>query len=250
MKKTEFVESYIDAWNHRDPKGVADHLSADGTYLDVPESVQNTPEELIVALEDFFAKFRHRYELIGEVQKSANTIAFQYRMFSFDDQVDSTLVAYHGAEFIALNGDAAITITDYYDIPVKPSVNKYAKSGLTSEQLLKYKQRLNHIMRTKREYLRPDLTLPKLATAVGCSVNILSQVINSGFGTSFFDYLNRYRIEHARDLLKVSDSHNSAILHIAFTVGFNSNSAFYSAFRKHVGMTPAQYRVKQQKKHH
>ena len=249
MKKTEFVESYIDAWNHCDPKGIADHFSADGIYLDVPESVQNTPEELIVALEDFFANFRHRYELIGEVQKSANTIAFQYRMFSFDDQKGATLVANHGAEFIALNGNAAITITDYYDTPVKTSVNKYAKSGLTGDQLLKYKQRLNHIMRTQREYLRPDLTLPKLATAVGCSVNILSQVINSGFGTSFFDYLNRYRIEHARDLLTVSDN-NSAILHIAFTVGFNSNSAFYSAFRKHVGMTPAQYRVRQQNKHH
>ena len=161
MKKTEFVESYIDAWNHCDPKGIADHFSADGIYLDVPESVQNTPEELIVALEDFFANFRHRYELIGEVQKSANTIAFQYRMFSFDDQKGATLVANHGAEFIALNGNAAITITDYYDIPVKTSVNKYAKSGLTGDQLLKYKQRLNHIMRTQREYLRPDLTLPK-----------------------------------------------------------------------------------------
>ena len=108
--------------------------------------------------------------------------------------------------------------------------------------MLVYKQRLDRIMQSRKEYLRPELTLPKLAESVGCSVNNLSQVINSGFGTSFFDYLNRYRIEHARKLLENSDAQSGAILTIAFTVGFNSNSAFYSAFKKHVGMTPAQYR--------
>jgi AraC-like DNA-binding protein len=135
-----------------------------------------------------------------------------------------------------------MVITDYYDIPPKTQVNKYAKSGLTRSQLLSHKQRLDQIMQSREEYLRPDLTLPRLAETVGCSVNNLSQVINSGFGTSFFDYLNRYRIEHARKLLENSDSQSSAILTIAFTVGFNSNSAFYSAFKKYVGMTPAQYR--------
>ena len=243
MRKAEFVKSYFDAWNHRDPKGIADHLSADGTYRDIPENVQNSPEELIVTLDDFFANFRHRYELIGEVQKSPNSIAFQYRMYPFDYIKKKALpFAYHGAEFMTLHGDAAITITDYYDISVKTPVNKYAKSGLSDEQLHKYKQRLNQIMRSREEYLRPDLTLPKLAETVGCSVNILSQVINSGFGTNFFDFLNRYRIEHAKVLLAKSGNHGNAILHIALTVGFNSNSAFYSAFRKYVGMTPAQYR--------
>ena len=93
-------------------------------------------------------------------------------------------VTYHGAEFITLYDDAAIAITDYYDIPVKNTAHKYAKSGLTRDQLLTHKQHLDQIMQSREEYLRPDLTLPKLAEAVGCSVNNLSQVINSGFGTS------------------------------------------------------------------
>jgi len=251
MRKTEFVESYFDAWNHRDSKGIADHLSVDGTFRDVPEGLQISPEELVVFLDNFFTDYRHRYELIGEIQKSENTIALQYRMFlSNDDKKSAVTVAYHGAEFITLNGDEAMTITDYYDIPARKQVNKYAKSGLTRVQLLGHKQRLDQIMQSREEYLRPDLTLPKLAETVGCSVNNLSQVINSGFGTSFFDYLNRYRIEHARRLLKNSGSQCNAILTIAFTVGFNSNSAFYSAFKKYVGMTPAQYRQKHLKKHH
>jgi AraC-like DNA-binding protein len=97
-------------------------------------------------------------------------------------------------------------------------------------------------MSSQQVFLRSDLTLPKLAQTVGCSVNHLSQVINSGFNMSFFDYLNRYRIEHARELLSGCDSQHGAILNIAFMVGFNSNSAFYAAFKKCVGQTPAQYR--------
>ena len=251
MRKTEFVESYFDAWNHRDPKGIADHMSADGTYRDVPENIQISPDELIINLADFFADFRHRYELIGEIQKGENTVAFQYRMFPLKNSPKSAMsAAYQGAEFITLLDDSAMVITDYYDIPVKMPVNKYAKSGLTSDQLLRHTHCLDKLMQSRKEYLRPDLTLPKLAEVVGCSVNNLSQVINSGFGTSFFDYLNRYRIEHARKLLKNSDGQSSAILHTAFAVGFNSNSAFYSAFKKHVGMTPAQYRQKHLKRCH
>ena len=183
MRKSEFVESYFDAWNDRDPVGIAAHLSAEGTYRDIPECVQISAEQLIINLDEFFANFRHRYELIGEVQKSENTIAFQYRMNPFDNRCSKKAMpdAYRGAEFITLHGDAAITITDYYDIPIKAAVNKYAKSGLTGAQLRAYKDRLDEIMQDQSEYLRPDLTLPKLAQTVGCSVNILSQVINAPY---------------------------------------------------------------------
>jgi len=264
LRTTKFVESYIDAWNHRDPEGVADHLTADGVYCDIPENVQRTHDELVTSLIDFFSKHRHRYELIGEILVSGNTIAFQYHISAFEkvEKIESP-TAYCGAEFMTLHGNAAMTITDYYDIPgmTKPSDplrmasrekqrNKYAKSGLNSEQLLEYKGRLDQIMQSQQAYLRSDLTLPKLAEAVDCSINHLSQVINSGFGMSFFDYLNQYRIEHAKVLLSELNGQSSAILNIAFTVGFNSNSAFYAAFKKCVGQTPAQYRRSRSNKPH
>jgi len=264
MRATDFVESYLDAWNHRDPKGVADHLTADGIYCDIPENVQLSHDELITSLKDFFSNFRHRYELIGEILTSGDTIAYQYRMCPIEGAEGSgSPKAYCGADFITLHGDAAMTITDYCDIPgmtQPPSVahlttrdaqlRKYAKSGLSSEQMRMYKGRLEQIMQTQQAYLRPDLTLPRLAETVSCSVNHLSQVINSGFGMSFFDYLNQYRIEHATGLLSKFDGQSIAILNIAFTVGFNSNSAFYAAFKKCVGQTPAQYRRAQMTKSH
>ena len=252
MQATEFVKSYLDAWNHHDPVEVADHLSADGIYRDVPENAQRSHDELIVNLYGFFEQFRHRYELLGDVLSNGDTVAFQYRMIPSGRQCrDRNL--YQGAEFITLQDDSALLIIDYYEAAVQPrqsvvanrrSMNgrtKYAKSGLADEQLRTYKRTLKRLMRNEKVYLRPGLTLPRLAEAVGCSVNHLSQVINSGFGVSFFDLINRHRVEHAKVLLENLDDHG-AVLNIAFTVGFNSNSAFYSAFKKHVGMTPAQFR--------
>ena len=264
MRAAKFVESYIDAWNHRDPRGVAGHLSADGIYCDIPENVQRTRDELVTSLISFFSNHRHQYDLIGKILTNRDTIAFQYKMSACDSvEEDALPITYCGAEFITLHGSSAVTITDYYDIPgmtqssdpaqltsrEMPS-DKYAKSGLNCEQLLEYKDRLEQIMRSQQAYLRPDLTLPRLAEAVGCSINHLSQVINSGFGMSFFDYLNYYRIEHAKALLSRFDSQSNAILDVAFTVGFNSNSAFYAAFKKCVEQTPAQYRKARLSEHH
>jgi AraC-like DNA-binding protein len=264
MRTTEFVQSYFDAWNHCDPKGVADHLTADGIYCDIPENAQRSHDELIANLREFFSKYQHRYKLIGEILSSTDTIAFQYQIYPFEKTEKSeSQNVYRGAEFMTLHGDAAMTITDYYDVPgmAQPSalarltsqqaqMHKYAKSGLNSEQLLEYKNRLASIMQSQQIFLRSDLTLPKLADVVGCSVNHLSQVINSGFGMSFFDYLNQYRIEYASELLSRVDGRSGAVLNIAFTVGFNSNSAFYAAFKKRVGQTPAQYRRARLRKSH
>ena len=160
-----------------------------------------------------------------------------------------------GCDFITWNGDAAMSITDYYELPgVRPSDRvskmlgyrtakpKYAKSGLTQAQLERYKNRLNGIMRKHQLYIQPDITLPQLAETIDCSVNHLSQVINSGLGMSFFDYINQYRINLAKEYLTDPDGRYDTVLNIAFAVGFNSNSAFYTAFRKHVGQTPAQFR--------
>ena len=49
-------------------------------------------------------------------------------------------------------------------------------------------------------------------------------------------------VEDAKKLLRLEDRQLQAILSIAFEVGFNSNSAFYAAFKKSCGQTPAQYR--------
>ena len=249
MQPNDFVRSYLDAWNNSDAIAIASHLQKNGTYLDIPEKIMWTHDQLIISLKEFFKKHRHKYEIIGEVLNGKNTIAFEYQVLQ--EKKNNSDLKINGAEFITLSENGATNITDYYEIisidkPIKTSSSqpfkylKYEKSGLNQNLLIKYKSKLEDLMEKETLYLTPDLNLPKLAKTIGCSPNHLSQVINSGFGKSFYDFLNQYRIEHARNLLLKNDNH--AIVNIAFAVGFNSNSAFYSAFKKYLGYTPAEYR--------
>ena len=247
MHSTEFVKSYIDAWNHGDANGVVEHLCQNGTYCDVPANIQLSGDDLVASLVDFFAADNHKYQLIGEVLSGKNSIAFQYKMLPSDSSAD----ALYGAEFMTINGEAALRIDDYYDpsyiaTSSEPAstmaVSKYAKSGLNSQRMDEYTLRLKNLMEHEKLYLEPDLTLPTLAKRVDCSVNHLSQVVNAGFSMSFFDFLNSYRVQEAKAILSNGKDSPKSILDVSFAVGFNSNSAFYAAFKKATGVTPAQFR--------
>ncbi len=117
---------------------------------------------------------------------------------------------------------------------------KYRKSKLSDELSETLKSCLFTAMEEHKPYLENGITLPQLANIVGCTPNNLSQVINDGLGKSFFDFINRYRIAYAKQQLLTSE--RVPVLQIAMNAGFNSKSAFYTAFKKEVGMTPTQYR--------
>ncbi len=252
MIAAEFVASYFDAWNHGDASAVAGHLSERGIYCDMPYEEQLTSRELFDYLQQFFAGDNLRYQLMGEVLSGASTIAFQYRAYR-SNNAETTL--WTGAEFVTLDGDTALKIEDYYrssepqetgpraeQADGEERVRRYAKSGLNEQQLRSFMGRLAALMRREHGYLDPELTLPRLAQQMGCSVNHLSQVINAGFGMSFYDYINRCRVDEAARLLGSTQGDTQSILDIALSVGFNSSSTFYSAFKKFTGRTPAQYR--------
>lgn len=248
MRVAEFVQSYFDAWNHSDARGVAEHLAKHGTYLDVPLQEQHSRDELVRNLAEYFALDRNRYQLIGEVLASEHSIAFQYRICADDPGQDDRF----GAEFMLLDDDGVSRISDYYDAAsTLPSVcnedadkaaRKYAKSGLDAAQIDSYTRKLTVLMEGEKVYLESDLSLLGLARRVGCSVNHLSQAVNAGFGLGFFDFLNSYRVAEAKAILSESSPQPPAILDVSFAVGFNSNSAFYNAFKKATGQTPAQFR--------
>lgn len=238
----DFVSSYLAAWNHRDPRQVAEHFCSDGHYIDVPTQLHLSGDALLAHLEEYFDRTRHRYELVGEILVNDNTLAFQYRACPL--QAGSADPGWGGAEFIQLDGLGARSINDYYRLPTpgRASAGRYAKSGLSEACMAGLLEQLEALMARERLFLDPSLSLPRLARRLGCSVNHLSQALNAGHGMSFFDYVNGLRIREAQDMLRGSDAQRPAILDVALAVGFNSTSTFYTAFKKATGQTPARYR--------
>jgi AraC-like DNA-binding protein len=95
-------------------------------------------------------------------------------------------------------------------------------------------------MENKKPYLDFDLTLQKLATQLDLPEKELSLLINQKMGKHFFDFINEYRIEDAKMLLK--NQPQLTVLEILYEVGFNSKSSFYTAFKKETNITPSDYR--------
>lgn len=100
--------------------------------------------------------------------------------------------------------------------------------------------RLISYMEQNKPHLNDELTLQKLAAQVDVPEKELSILINQQIGKHFFDFINEYRINDAKILLK--DQHNLTVLEILYQVGFSSKSSFYTAFKKETGVTPSDYR--------
>jgi len=87
-------------------------------------------------------------------------------------------------------------------------------------------------------YLQNSASLKDLASALQVAPNYVSQVINTSTGLNFNDFINQYRIEISKTRLIDPKYDHLTIEAIGNSVGFRSKSAFYSAFKKHVTMSP------------
>ncbi|PKF75708.1 helix-turn-helix domain-containing protein [Chryseobacterium sp. PMSZPI] len=112
---------------------------------------------------------------------------------------------------------------------------------ISDEELFKIKEQLENIMAIQKPYLDSELNLIRLADMTAVSTHHLSYVINTGFEKNFFQYVNEYRVEYAKLLLKESNSKLS-ILGIAYESGFNSKTSFNTTFKKITGQTPSEFK--------
>ncbi|MDQ3816772.1 MAG: helix-turn-helix domain-containing protein [Acidobacteriota bacterium] len=119
---------------------------------------------------------------------------------------------------------------------------KYESSTLTPERSERYLNKLLEHMEREKPFKDRELTIQKLAKQISIPPHHLSQTINERLGKSFSDFINSYRVAEAkRRLLDPSKRHYS-VLAIAEDVGFNSKSSFNTVFKKHVNMTPSEFR--------
>lgn len=104
----------------------------------------------------------------------------------------------------------------------------------------KLEARLNIYMNEQHPWLNPTLTLQDLAIALHTNRTYLSEYFNKKLNTTFYDYLNGIRVNHACQILRSEP--NLSIIQIGERSGFHSLSTFRRAFEKHKSCTPAEYR--------
>jgi AraC-like DNA-binding protein len=122
------------------------------------------------------------------------------------------------------------------------AARKYEKSSLTQEIQSATLGKLEAVMLAEKPFLDPGFSLPTLSKRLGVSTHHLSQILNEELKQSFFDFLGAYRIQEAQRLLADEGNAYIKIEEIGQMVGYNSKSAFNTAFRKITGSTPSEYR--------
>ena len=94
-----------------------------------------------------------------------------------------------------------------------------------------------------QHYNDPNLMLQDVAKAVNMSNSRFSTVFSQQSGQTFTEYLVYLRMSKAKEMLKTTDLKSSQIAH---ETGYNDAHYFSYIFKKHVGMTPSEYRTQNQ----
>lgn len=118
----------------------------------------------------------------------------------------------------------------------------YSKSGLSEEEANKYLKNLLLVMDEQKPFKNDKLNLTELSKIIGISNHNLSEILNRKIEQNFYDFINSYRVEEVKKLISEDRNSTYSILAHGFEAGFTSKSAFYSAFKKITGKTPAQFR--------
>jgi AraC-like DNA-binding protein len=121
-----------------------------------------------------------------------------------------------------------------------PAKKKYGKSGMSAQDEALVAERMVRYIEGDRAFLDEDLTLGKVAQAVGCSPQWVSEYLNKTLSTTFFDYINGQRV-HEFLRLATSQGAEWSVLDLAMAAGFRSRSTFNLAFKKKTGLTPTEW---------
>lgn len=119
--------------------------------------------------------------------------------------------------------------------PVEPEPEE-----LKLQQEAAFAERMYLLFEKEHVYLNPRLRLSELAMVLGTNRTYLSQYFNQNCESTFYDFVNAYRIHHAKLLLHSTDD---TLETIAMNSGFNSLSTFRRAFVQREGMSPIEFRA-------
>ena len=102
-------------------------------------------------------------------------------------------------------------------------------------------ERIDYVMKNENLFLQPDLSLTLLCEKVGTNRTYASKAIKDSKGANFPDYVNRFRLDYAVELMKQMPKDDIVIQNIAMQCGCGSIQTFYRYFKLFYNETPTQW---------
>ena len=112
---------------------------------------------------------------------------------------------------------------------------------LSSDRIDTMKKSLESLMSDDKIFVKSDLTLSALSETMETKPNDLSWLLNEEYTTTFYDFINQYRVKEFLTKVQNNEHLKSTILGLAIDCGFNTKSTFNKAFKKSTTKTPSEY---------
>ena len=174
------------------------------------------------------------YVSVSVILSILSRLDYDVREITFHVNLSLLMVLVHTIGYIVfLNHELLDPIS-------KPSGYQY--SSLPDEKKKQLSGLLLEIMKSKKLHLNANVSPGEISTALQISTHELSQLLSVELKTSFYDFINGYRIQHAKELLNSEKYRDAKILHVALDSGFSNKSTFLRNFKKSTGLTPTGYK--------
>ncbi len=181
------------------------------------------------------------------VSRWLNTVAFSLYMYALGFTIYTLLeltdlLRVEHDYFISLMSSSFIYYVGYKgflmdELTLKAKKDEFTLSKALSKTLM---DKLNRLVIDEQLFLRSDFKIGDLGVRTGIPTYVISQVINVEFGNRFNQWVNNFRIEHAKHLIR--EYPNEKFIVIAYRSGFNNKVSFIHNFKKYEGITPSDYR--------
>ena len=98
----------------------------------------------------------------------------------------------------------------------------------------------------EKAYRKPELKITEVSQLLSTNRSYVSALINNEFSCSFNEFVNKYRIAEAKQMLANDVLKNYSLNYISETVGFGSLNTFIRVFKETEGITPGNFRIQNQ----
>lgn len=126
--------------------------------------------------------------------------------------------------------------------------HKFMRTGMAKKKDPAWVQKLKETIQDQID-TNYGLNLGKMSKELSLSSSYISREFSKYFDSlSFGEYIRKLRVDKSKELL---DTNRHSLAEIAYLTGFSDQSHFIRVFKRHLGMTPSQYRklfVKREKK--
>lgn len=198
----------------------------------------------------------HLYHFDNEEQLSLYSLSFSEKCIS--PSIHHKLMSCYDDTDFFLNEKEFSQVKTLFDILYTRFVNKSEGFEIIRDSVLNvllsivfekvsmttaYSETMHNIKKSlmflSEHFSDPDLSLTKVADAVGLSQNYLGLIFKRKLNIGCNEYIRQLRLTHAVRLLKQG---GFSLDEISEKCGFNSKSYFIAVFKKQYGITPKKYK--------